>query len=42
MRLVIKKGIVFDIKKFAVDDGPSIRTQYFLKAVLFVVNGAVT
>jgi hypothetical protein len=37
----MKKGIVFDIKKFAVDGGPSIRTPCFSKAVLFVVNGAI-
>jgi pyruvate formate lyase activating enzyme len=29
--IIIKKGIVFDIKKFAVDDGPGIRTTVFLK-----------
>jgi pyruvate formate lyase activating enzyme len=27
----VKKGIVFDVKKFAVDDGPGIRTTVFLK-----------
>jgi pyruvate formate lyase activating enzyme len=27
----IRKGIIFDIKKFAVDDGPGIRTTIFLK-----------
>jgi len=27
----IKKGIVFEIKKFAIDDGPGIRTTIFLK-----------
>jgi pyruvate formate lyase activating enzyme len=27
----IKKGIIFDIKKFAIDDGPGIRTTIFLK-----------
>jgi len=27
----IKKGVVFDIKRFAVDDGPGIRTTVFLK-----------
>jgi pyruvate formate lyase activating enzyme len=26
-----KKGVVFDIKKFAIDDGPGIRTTIFLK-----------
>jgi pyruvate formate lyase activating enzyme len=26
-----KKGVVFDIKKFAIDDGPGIRTTVFLK-----------
>ena len=31
MGIIIKKGIVFDIKKFAVDDGPGIRTTVFLK-----------
>jgi len=29
--VAIKKGIVFDIKKFAIDDGPGIRTTIFLK-----------
>lgn len=29
--MTVKKGIVFDIKKFAVDDGPGIRTTVFLK-----------
>ena len=28
---IIAKGFVFDIKKFAVDDGPGIRTTIFLK-----------
>jgi pyruvate formate lyase activating enzyme len=28
---IIQKGFVFDIKKFAVDDGPGIRTTIFLK-----------
>jgi pyruvate formate lyase activating enzyme len=27
----IKKGIVFDVKRYAVDDGPGIRTTVFLK-----------
>jgi len=27
----IKKGIIFDIKKFAIDDGPGIRTTIFFK-----------
>jgi pyruvate formate lyase activating enzyme len=27
----IKKGIIFDIKRYAVDDGPGIRTTIFLK-----------
>lgn len=31
MGTIIKKGLVFDIKKFAVDDGPGIRTTIFLK-----------
>ncbi len=31
MGTAIKKGVVFDIKKFAVDDGPGIRTTIFLK-----------
>lgn len=31
MGITIKKGFVFDIKKFAVDDGPGIRTTVFLK-----------
>jgi pyruvate formate lyase activating enzyme len=29
--IIIIKGLVFDIKKFAVDDGPGIRTTLFLK-----------
>jgi pyruvate formate lyase activating enzyme len=29
--IIIIKGLVFDIKKFAVDDGPGIRTTVFLK-----------
>jgi pyruvate formate lyase activating enzyme len=29
--ITIQKGCVFDIKKFAVDDGPGIRTTVFLK-----------
>jgi pyruvate formate lyase activating enzyme len=29
--VAIKKGMVFDVKKFAVDDGPGIRTTIFLK-----------
>lgn len=31
MGFAIEKGIVFDAKKFAVDDGPGIRTTIFLK-----------
>lgn len=31
MGLTIKKGIIFDIKKFAIDDGPGIRTTIFFK-----------
>ena len=31
MGTTIRKGIVFDIKKFAIDDGPGIRTTIFLK-----------
>lgn len=31
MGLVITKGTVFDIKKYALDDGPGIRTTIFLK-----------
>ena len=31
MGIIISKGLVFDIKKFAVDDGPGIRTTIFLK-----------
>lgn len=31
MGTIIQKGFVFDIKKFAVDDGPGIRTTIFLK-----------
>lgn len=31
MGIIIIKGLVFDIKKFAVDDGPGIRTTIFLK-----------
>jgi len=31
MGITVKKGIVFDIKKFAIDDGPGIRTTIFLK-----------
>ena len=31
MGIAINKGIVFDIKKFAIDDGPGIRTTVFLK-----------
>ena len=31
MGAAIKKGIVFDVKRFAVDDGPGIRTTIFLK-----------
>jgi pyruvate formate lyase activating enzyme len=29
--MAIKKGIIFEIKKFAIDDGPGIRTTIFLK-----------
>jgi pyruvate formate lyase activating enzyme len=29
--LDIKKGIVFDVKRFAIDDGPGLRTTIFLK-----------
>jgi len=29
--IIIRKGLVFDIKKFAIDDGPGIRTTIFLK-----------
>lgn len=31
MEKTIRKGIVFDVKKYAVDDGPGIRTTVFLK-----------
>lgn len=31
MGIIIRKGLIFDIKKFAVDDGPGIRTTIFLK-----------
>ena len=31
MGLSIKQGIIFDIKKYAVDDGPGIRTTVFFK-----------
>jgi hypothetical protein len=31
MEKTIQKGIVFDVKKYAVDDGPGIRTTIFLK-----------
>lgn len=33
------KGLVFDIKRFAVHDGAGIRTTVFLKGCPFVVNG---
>jgi len=29
--LFIKKGMIFDVKKFAIDDGPGIRTTIFFK-----------
>jgi len=29
--MAITKGVIFDIKKFAIDDGPGIRTTVFLK-----------
>jgi pyruvate formate lyase activating enzyme len=32
--IAIKRGIVFDIKKFAIDDGPGIRTTIFFKGCL--------
>jgi pyruvate formate lyase activating enzyme len=32
--LAIKRGIIFDIKKFAIDDGPGIRTTIFFKGCL--------
>lgn len=32
-------GIIFNIQKFSVNDGPGIRTTVFLKGVLFVVSG---
>lgn len=32
-------GIVFNIQKFSIHDGPGIRTTVFLKAVHCVVNG---
>jgi pyruvate formate lyase activating enzyme len=31
VNMAIKKGTIFDVKKFAVDDGPGIRTTIFLK-----------
>ena len=32
--MAIKRGIIFDIKKFAIDDGPGIRTTIFFKGCL--------
>ncbi len=34
MGMAIKRGIIFDIKKFAIDDGPGIRTTIFFKGCL--------
>lgn len=31
METTIKKGIIFNVKKYAIDDGPGIRTTIFLK-----------
>lgn len=31
VNMAIKKGTIFDVKKFAIDDGPGIRTTIFLK-----------
>jgi pyruvate formate lyase activating enzyme len=33
-RMLIVKGVIFDIKKFAIHDGPGIRTTVFLKGCL--------
>jgi pyruvate formate lyase activating enzyme len=32
--MAIKRGVIFDIKKFAIDDGPGIRTTIFFKGCL--------
>jgi len=38
-----KKGIIFDIKRFAVEDGPGIRTTVFLKRLSPAdASGAIT
>ena len=36
------KGIIFNIQKFSIHDGPGIRTIIFLRAVSFGVVGVVT
>ena len=36
-----RKGLIFDIKKFYTDDGPSIRTTIFIKVVLYIVYGVI-
>jgi pyruvate formate lyase activating enzyme len=32
--MAIKRGVIFDVKKFAIDDGPGIRTTIFFKGCL--------
>ena len=34
-----KKGMIFNIQKFSVNDGPGIEQLYFLKDVHFIVPG---
>ncbi len=34
------QGVVFDIQRWSLHDGPGIRTNVFLKDVHFPVNGA--
>lgn len=37
-----KKGMIFNIQKFSVNDGPGIEQLYFLKDVHFIVPGVPT
>lgn len=39
--LIMPSGLIFDIKKYAINDGPGIRVAIFLRAVLCVVHGVI-
>ena len=36
------RGNIFDIKRYAIHDGPGIRTTVFLKGVVCIVVGVIT